>query len=121
MKLKNECPRKILIKDIPIDFDIVNSNGELSALEYNVHQVSFLKNFRTKFPMFIFLVHIFVNDQFKHILEIQSLIIFLITMKAYSFLITRWQSNVTTAICLTTQVNIVFFNSLCLKCSCEHV
>lgn len=85
MKLKNERPRKVLIKGIPIDFDIADVKGELSALGYNVHRVSQLKNFRTKLPMPIYLGDVFVNDPFKHIFEMRNLMGFFVKAEAYKF------------------------------------
>lgn len=56
---------KVLVKGIPTDFTIEDVKGELSALGYNIHRVSQLKNLRTKLPMPIYLVDVNLNILLK--------------------------------------------------------
>lgn len=117
MKLKNERPRKVLIKGIPIDFPIDEIKGELSAQGFNVHRVSQLKNFRTKQPMPIYLVDVFVNDRFKHIFEMKSLMGFFVKVQVYKF---KGAKQCYNCQLFNHSSECCFLDPVCLKCSGPH-
>lgn len=85
MRPKNERPRKILIKGLPIDTPISEVKSELSSLGYDIHRVSQLRNFKTKLPLPIFLVDIFRNELFKNIFDVRSFLGFYIKVETYKF------------------------------------
>lgn len=117
MKLKNERPRKVLIKGIPTDYDIAEVKGELCTQGYNVHRVSQLKNFRTKLPMPIYLVDVFVNDQFKHIFEMRNLLGFFVKVEAYKF---KGAKQCYNCQMYNHSSECCFLNPVCLRCAGEH-
>lgn len=117
MRLKTERPRKVLLKGIPIDFPISEIKDELISLGYNVHRVSQLKNFRTKLPMPIFLVDVFVNDKFRHIFETRNILGFFIKVEAYKF---KGAKQCYNCQLFNHSSEFCFLKPVCLKCSGGH-
>lgn len=118
MKLKSERPRKVIIKGVPKDIPIEEVKSELVKLNYSIHRVSQLKNYKTKLPMPIFLIDVLPNSDFKTIYDITTFLGFFVTVEAYKFKGTKQcyrcqKFNHSSDNCT--------LNPICLKCAGEHL
>lgn len=117
MRLKNERPRKILIKGIPIDIPLDEIKSELLKLNFEIHRISQLKNFKTKTPLPIFLLDVFRNENFKNIFDLTSLLGFLIRVETYRFKGSKQCYNCQR---FNHSSEICKLSPVCVKCSGSH-
>lgn len=117
MKLKSERPRKVLIKGLPINFDVSEIKEELANLGYNVHRVAQLKDFKTKKPMPLFLVDVFRNETFRNIFDIREFCGFFVHVVVYKFKGAKQCYNCQR---FNHSSDMCKLKPVCLKCSGEH-
>ena len=67
---RRERPRKILLKGIPKSFPILKVKTELKRLQFDIHRVSQLRNFRTKELYPCFLVDIQPTGNYKELYDL---------------------------------------------------
>lgn len=85
MRLKNERPRKVIIRGLPVDTPIEDVKAELIRLNFDVHRVSQMKNFKTKAKYPMFLCDLYINDAFKKVFEITEFLGFYVKITTYKF------------------------------------
>ena len=68
---------------VPLNTPINEIKEALIVEGYEIHIVSQLKKFKTKAPQPYFLVHVFVNEKFKFIFDMNVFLVFKVSVSAY--------------------------------------